>query len=151
MPYSCMCHLVLFTVPFITMWSHWGWHKEERPVHSTGVSSTDIANDLWYYCVLVRQAGFSLCSQMWQGYLYPVVSSLNAPAVTLLMPVSSLFLVLQTVLDRGALKCIYKRQEIVTPRWRDIECWAWIHVWTGPVWAFLNYCMCDRVFLADKA
>lgn len=85
-PYMCMCHLVLFTVPFVTMWSPWGWHKEERSVHSTRFSSTDISNDLWYYCVLVRQVGFSLCSQMWQGYLYPVVSSLNAPAVTLLRP-----------------------------------------------------------------
>jgi len=55
----------------------------------------------------------------------------ECPAVTLRMFISSLFLVLQTVLDRGALKHIYKGQEIAAFRWRDIKCWAWIHVWTG--------------------
>lgn len=151
MPYIC----ILYVLPY-------AFHCAEAPVvgtkrkrltsvHSTGAFSIHISNepDLWYYCIVVRQVGFSLCSQMWHGYLSPVVSSLNAPAVTLRMSVSSLFLVLQTVLDRGALKCIYKRQEIATFRWRDIKYRVWIHVWTGLVFSMSAYV--TEFFFADKA
>lgn len=87
-------------------------------------------------CGVVRRVGFCLCSQLWQGYLPSGVSSLNAPAVTLRTSVSSLYLMLQTLLDWGALKRIYKWQNIATFRWRDIKYWAWIHVWTWLVDVF---------------
>lgn len=123
-PYICRrCHLVLSTVPLTTMWSPCGWYK--RKDSQTAVFSIYVSNALVILCC--GEVCFSLCSLL-SCSLLSEGSSLKAPAVTLRMSVSSLFLVLQTVLDLGALKRIYKRQEIATFIWRDIKYWAWNNV-----------------------
>lgn len=138
MPYCSALHLhtvcatlgfISFTVPFITKQSPCGRHKEER-LHGTGL----------LYCSETSRFQ-SLQSDVTR---LPLSCSLLSewPAVTLHMSLPSLFLV-QTVLDRGALKHIYKGQEIATFRWRDIKCLAWIHVWTGLLGIFHCLCVCQ--------
>lgn len=139
-------YAILFTVPFIISQAVVASTKR-KDLHKKGVFFFYSFNEpnLWYYCSAVTQVGFSLCSQMWQGYLYPVVSSLNVLTLTLHMSVSTLFLVLQTEVH---LKCIYKRQEFKIFSWRCIKCQERLHMWTGPV--STSACMTE-FFLADKA
>lgn len=53
---------------------------------------------------------------------------LNVPAIK--HSICPLYFSSFKLLDRGALKCIYKRQEIVTFRRIDMKYWVWIHMWT---------------------
>lgn len=115
-----------------------GWHNEERRMKA----------NLWF-CGITVFVGFYLCSQMWWGFLSAHAPPLKALAVTLLTPhVSSLFLVLQLCLTEVHLKRIYKRQEIVSCRWKDIKCTVWVPVWTGLV--LMPLCT-PEIYLAERA
>ena len=64
--------LFLTTVPYICIMyvlpcaCHCALHCKVNGVSCIHIS---IAPNLWYYCIVVRRVGSSLCSQMWQGYL----------------------------------------------------------------------------------
>lgn len=140
---KCMCYHVLFTVPFIT---------KRSPLWMAQRGTTPLIFPINQFCgitVLWWDVGFGLCSQLWQGYLSAVVSSPNAPAVTLRICLSPLhFSSSKLCLTEVHLKRIYKRQEIATFRWRDIKCRVWIHMWTGLV--SVSVCVTEFV-LVDKA
>ncbi len=86
------------TMPFIT--KRKGLHKNWSFLHSYFCWT-----NLWYYCIVVRQVGFqSLQSDMTRLPLSRSLFSECWSSSTLYTCFSSLFLVLQTVLDQGALK-----------------------------------------------
>lgn len=113
-----------------------GWHNEERCMKAN-------LWFLWYNCV----CGFlSLQSDVMR---LPLRSCPPTESPCSHTPyVSSLFLVLQLCLTEVHLKRIYKRQEIVSCRWKDIKCTVWVPVWTGLV--SIPVCM-PEIYLAERA
>lgn len=142
-PYIC----IMYVLPYAF---HCAFHNKAKPLWlvqrgkpqvKTGDFPIYISNqpNLWYHCIVVRRVGFSLCTQMWQGYLSPVVSSLNAPAVTLPVCLSPLYFSSSKLcLTVVHLKHIYKKARDCDFQMKSY----WIPSMNSFVnWATFNVCM----------